>query len=97
MAQRSDSVSGWNRVGLVAVKGVHTLAFFSFGSCLVYFAYAGIRRRSGRRAAIAGAIVTMERRSSPPTGSAVHSRMLLTKLTKTDEKRIAQLVKRAVS
>ena len=44
--------------GLVTVKLVHTAAFFSIGSCLVYLAYSGLTRRSDRRAAIAGAVVT---------------------------------------
>jgi hypothetical protein len=39
---------------------VHTVAFFSIGTCLVYFAYSGSARRSDRRAATAGAVVTGE-------------------------------------
>lgn len=45
---------------LVAVKAIHTLAFFSIGSCLAYLFYSGVRRRSDRRAAIAAAVVTGE-------------------------------------
>lgn len=48
------------RVGLVTIKTVHTAAFFSIGTCLLYLAYSGLRRRSDRRAAIAGAVVTGE-------------------------------------
>ena len=56
-----DTVSAtWRRAGLVTVKLVHTAAFFSIGSCLVYLAYSGLTRRSDRRAAIAGAVVTGE-------------------------------------
>lgn len=50
----------WRRVGLVAVKSVHTAAFFSIGSCLVYLAYSGLARQTDRRAVIAGAVVTGE-------------------------------------
>jgi hypothetical protein len=50
----------WRRVALVTVKLVHTAAFFSIGSCLVYLAYSGLTRRSDRRAAIAGVVVTGE-------------------------------------
>jgi hypothetical protein len=44
----------------VAIKTVHTIAFFSISSCLGYFAYSSLARRSDRRAAIAGAVVTGE-------------------------------------
>jgi hypothetical protein len=39
---------------------VHTIAFFSIGSCLAYFTFSALTRRSDRRAAIAGAVVTGE-------------------------------------
>ena len=48
------------RMSLVAIKVVHTVAFFSIGSCLAYFAWSAIARRSDRRAAIAGGVVTAE-------------------------------------
>jgi hypothetical protein len=48
------------RAALIGVKTVHTAAFFSIGSCLVYLAYSGLVRRSDRRAALAGAVVTGE-------------------------------------
>ena len=60
MLPRSDAAAGWRRLGLVAVKTVHTMAFFSIGSCLGYLAYSGLMRRSDRRAVIAGAVVTGE-------------------------------------
>jgi hypothetical protein len=47
-------------MSLVAIKAVRTLAFFSIGSCLAYFACSALMRRSDRRAAIAGAVVTGE-------------------------------------
>jgi hypothetical protein len=57
---RSRATRGWNRAGLVAIKTVHTMAFFSIGSCLGYFAYSSLRGRSDRRATIAGVVVTGE-------------------------------------
>lgn len=56
----ADVIRGWRRVALIGVKSVHTAAFFSIGSCLVYLAYSGLAKRSDRRAAIAGAVVTGE-------------------------------------
>ena len=46
-----------SRRALVAIKGLHTLAWFSIKACMIYLPYAGFARRSDRRAAIAGAIV----------------------------------------
>jgi hypothetical protein len=60
MVRRSDEVRGWRPLSLAAVKTVHTIAFFSVGSCLGYLAYSGLARRSDRRAAVAGAVVTGE-------------------------------------
>ena len=57
---RGGGLKGWRRASLVGIKTVHTLAFFSIGSCLVYFAYSSLAKRSDRRAAIAGAVVTGE-------------------------------------
>jgi hypothetical protein len=59
-APSEQAVRGWRRASLVAIKTVHTMAFFSIGSCLAYFAYSSLARRSDRRAAIAGAVVTGE-------------------------------------
>jgi hypothetical protein len=42
---------------LAAVKFVHTLAWFSIESCMVYLLYAGFAERTDRRAAIAAAVV----------------------------------------
>lgn len=52
--------SGWRHAALIGVKTIHTVAFFSIGSCLGYLAFSGLARRSDRRAAIAGAVVTGE-------------------------------------
>jgi hypothetical protein len=48
------------RVALAAIKTVHTLAWFSIESCTIYLLYAGLRRQSDRRAAVAGAVVAAE-------------------------------------
>jgi hypothetical protein len=48
------------RLALVAVKTVHTAAFFSIATSLCYFTYAGAARRSDRHAAVAAAVVTGE-------------------------------------
>ena len=42
------------------VKVVHTLAWFSIESCMLYVLYAGFARRSDRRAAIAAGVVAAE-------------------------------------
>lgn len=41
-------------------KAVHTLAWFSIESCVLYLVYAGFAGRSGRRAAIAASVVAGE-------------------------------------
>jgi hypothetical protein len=45
------------RRALVAVKVVHTFAWFSIECCMVYLLYAGFARRTDRRAAVAAAVV----------------------------------------
>ena len=47
-------------VVLTVIKAVHTLAWFSIESSVIYVLYAGLRRKSDQRAAIAGAIVAAE-------------------------------------
>jgi hypothetical protein len=47
-------------VALVGIKAVHTLAWFSIESCMIYLLYAGLRKQSDRRAAIAAAVVGAE-------------------------------------
>jgi hypothetical protein len=42
---------------LVAIKTIHTLAWFSIESCMVYLLYAGFAKRSDRRTALAAAVV----------------------------------------
>lgn len=59
-ARDREALRGWRPASLVAIKTVHTLAFFSIGSCLAYFAYSSLAKRSDRRAAVAGAVVTGE-------------------------------------
>ncbi len=48
------------RAGLFAIKSVHTVIFFGLGASLAYFFWSGLRGRSDRRAAIAGAAVAAE-------------------------------------
>lgn len=50
----------WRRRGLVAVKGTHTLIWFSVEASLAYLLHAGFANRSDRRAAVAGAVVAAE-------------------------------------
>ena len=45
---------------VAAIKSVHTLAWLSIESCVLYILYAGFARRSDKRAALAGAVVTGE-------------------------------------
>jgi hypothetical protein len=52
--------SGRNDVALTAIKAAHTLAWFSIESCMAYVLYAGAARRTGRRAALAAAVVAGE-------------------------------------
>jgi hypothetical protein len=48
------------RAGIGAITAVHTLAWFSIESCVLYVLYAGFARRSDRRVAIAAAVVVGE-------------------------------------
>jgi hypothetical protein len=45
---------------LVLIKVIHTLAWFSIESCMVYLLAAGFANRSDRRAAVAAAVVGTE-------------------------------------
>jgi hypothetical protein len=45
---------------LAAIKLVHTLAWLSIESCVVYVLYAGFRGRSDRRTAFAASVVAGE-------------------------------------
>lgn len=47
-------------VVLTLIKAVHTLAWFCIESSVLYLLYAGVRRKSDQRAAIAGAVVAAE-------------------------------------
>jgi hypothetical protein len=42
---------------LVAVKTIHTLAWFSIESCMIYLLYAGFARRSDRSVVVATVVV----------------------------------------
>lgn len=56
----AENVSREHRASVMAIKAVHTVAFFAIGSCLAYLTYSGLTKRSDRRAAIAGAVVAGE-------------------------------------
>lgn len=45
---------------LTVIRAVHTVAWFSIESSVIYLLYAGLRRKSDHRSAIAGAIVAAE-------------------------------------
>jgi hypothetical protein len=47
-------------MALKAIKLIHTLAWFSIESCMLYVLSAGFRRRSDRRVAIAAGVVATE-------------------------------------
>jgi hypothetical protein len=52
---------GWQRqhpeAVLVAIKSIHTLAWFSIESCMLYLLYAGFVKRSDRSVALAAEVV----------------------------------------
>jgi hypothetical protein len=48
------------RASLAAVKVVHTFAWFSIESCMIYVLWAGFRKRSDRSVAIAAGVVASE-------------------------------------
>ncbi len=39
-------------LALAAIKSIHTLAWFSIESCVMYLVYSGFRRKSDRTAAV---------------------------------------------
>jgi hypothetical protein len=49
-----------HRAALTTVKAVHTLAWLSIESCMLYVLYAGFRGHQDRRTAIAAAVVAGE-------------------------------------
>ena len=57
---RPTRTRGRNDVPLTLIKAAHTLAWFSIESCMAYVLYAGAARRTGRGAALAGAVVAGE-------------------------------------
>jgi hypothetical protein len=60
-ARRTERVGAPPRpVALAALKLVHTFAWFSIESCMIYVVWSGLRRRSDRRVAIAAGVVTGE-------------------------------------
>jgi len=58
---RQIDLPSWARSpALFGVKAVHSIAFFVIQSAICYLVYAGFRRQTDRRAAIAAAIATGE-------------------------------------
>ena len=58
--QRTSAGNRRGSAALTAIKVVHTLAWFSIESCMVYVLWAGFTRQSDRRAGIAAAVVAGE-------------------------------------
>ena len=48
------------RIALLAIKLVRTLAWFSIESCMLYVLWAGFRKRSDGRVALAASVVATE-------------------------------------
>jgi hypothetical protein len=48
------------RFAVPAIKLVHTLVWFSIESCMLYVLWAGFRRQSDRRVAVAAGVVATE-------------------------------------
>jgi hypothetical protein len=49
-----------HRLALKAVKGFHTLAWFTIEACMMFVLYSGIRKRTDRRVGQAAAVVAAE-------------------------------------
>jgi hypothetical protein len=64
LARRNDSPRTGGQAGheaaLTAIKAVHTLAWFSIESCMLYVLYTGFTGRSGWRPAVAAGVVAGE-------------------------------------
>jgi hypothetical protein len=65
---RPTRTRGRNDVPLTLIKAAHTLAWFSIESSMAYVLYAGAARRTGSRAALAGAVVARESLSFAANG-----------------------------
>ena len=50
----------WREFALIALKAAHTAIWFGVEANVGYLLFAGFRRRSDRRAAIAGSVVAVE-------------------------------------
>jgi hypothetical protein len=60
MGSDTDVARFDHRLALTAIKAFHIAAFFSIGGCLAYLLYSGVAKRSDRKAAVAGAVVSAE-------------------------------------
>jgi hypothetical protein len=56
----TDGVPSRNRAQLTAIKVAHTLAWFSVEASVAYVLFAGVTRRSDRRAGLAAGVVAGE-------------------------------------
>ena len=60
MAQTQRHDPGAHETTLAAIRTVHTAAWFSIESCMLYVLYTGFKGQSNRRAAIAAGVVAAE-------------------------------------
>jgi hypothetical protein len=60
MAQTQEHDPSRQELALATIKAVHTAAWFSIESCMVYVIYSGFKGQSDRRAAIAAGVVAAE-------------------------------------
>jgi hypothetical protein len=58
--RKGMSESARSEIALAAIKAIHTAAWFSIESCMLYVLYSGFTRRSDQRAAIAAGVVAAE-------------------------------------
>lgn len=60
MARTQGHGSVGQQLALATIRAVHTAAWFSIESCMLYLLYSGFQGRSDRRAAIAAGVVAAE-------------------------------------
>jgi len=51
---------GDQELALAMIKALHTAAWFSIETCMLYVIYSGLKGKSDRRAAVAAGVVTAE-------------------------------------
>ena len=60
MARTQGHDPAAHELALAMIKAVHTAAWFSIESCMLYVIYSGFKGQSGQRAAIAAGVVAAE-------------------------------------